>query len=112
MSEEKIPFDPETQSLYCSWDGLKLEQSGHMFSEFLLCPRHGEFTIAPVVMKEPLKILGPEPSFNMIDNPSPDAGKWFIRADETLAGEISNIQAIDARHKDGQPYDPRESRVL
>lgn len=112
MKEHRIPFDPDAQSLWCSRCGSKLEKSGHMFSEFLLCPRHGEFTIAPVVMRVPERIMGPPPTFEAVPNPSPDAGRWFMHVDETTAGDWANCDAIDARHQQGEPYDPRESRVL
>lgn len=45
-----IPFDIEKESLYCGACGQKCVVMGHMTGRFLLCPTHGEFTIAPVVM--------------------------------------------------------------
>ena len=110
--EARIPFDPDTQSLYCSRDGLKLEKSSHMWTEFLMCPRHGEFTMAPTVMREPTRVIGGPPRFLMVDNPDPDAGKWFLILDQTEAGMWANCDAIDKRHEDGSDYDPRESRVF
>lgn len=108
----KIPFDPEAESMYCSRDGIKLVPSGHMFSEFMMCPRHGEFTIAPVIMREPEFIMGGEPLFKMEPNPASDKGKWFIHADQQFESMWNSCKALDRRHADGSPYDPRESRVL
>jgi hypothetical protein len=110
--EVRIPFDPDTESLYCSRDGIKLEKSGHMFSEFLLCPRHGEFTIAPVVIREPEKVVQMMPPFEVVPNTSPDAGKWFMVGDDTLRGMWETCKVVDARHDDGSDYDPRETRVI
>ena len=109
---ERIPFDPETESLYCSRDGLKLEKSGHMFFEFMLCPRHGEFTMAPVVMREPMMVSSLRYPFDMEVSTDKDAGKWFIHTDPTVASMWSMCKAIDERHADGSPYDPRETRVM
>jgi len=111
-NEVRIPFDPDTQSLWCSRCGSKLERSAHMFSEFLMCARHGEFTMAPIVIREPEKVMGGPPKFELVTNPSPDAGKWFLILDETQAGMWSTCEAIDARHQNDEPYLPRESRVL
>ena len=110
--EKRIPFDPETESIYCSRCGSKLDASSHMFSEFMLCPKHGEFTIAPVVVRESLWELGPGPGFKMIRSNSPDAGKWFIETDVTTASMWETCQFVDARHSDDSDYDPRETRVL
>lgn len=49
--ELHVEMDPDTEPVYCSSDGLRLEKSGHLTSSFLLCPVHGEFTIAPIVIK-------------------------------------------------------------
>jgi hypothetical protein len=90
--EVEIPFDPETESIYCSFCGSRLEKSGHMFSVHMLCPKHGEFTISPIVMSE--------------------KGKWFILTDRTTASMWETCRVVDSRHKDGSPYDPRETRVI
>lgn len=51
MNERKsLPFDPAVEKLYCSRCGRECEPRGHLLSQFLLCPVHGEFTIAPVVV--------------------------------------------------------------
>lgn len=46
-----IPFDPATQKVFCSYCGRELVVGGHMFRVGMMCPQHGEFTIAPVVMQ-------------------------------------------------------------
>lgn len=109
---DRLEFDPEAEAIYCSFDGLRLEKSGHMGTEFLMCPRHGEFTMAPTVTREPLKVMGGPPSFRMISNPSPDAGKWFLVGDRTTIMQWKTCRAVSDRHKDGSEYDPRETRVL
>lgn len=91
----RIPFDPETQSLWCSRCGQKLVKSGHMMSEFMLCPTHGEFTMAPVVMREPERVLGGPPDFHFVASESPDAGRWFMHLDAMTAGMWANCEAID-----------------
>lgn len=47
---DSAPFDIENDKLFCAWDGKQCTPMGHMFSTFLLCPDHGEFTWAPVVI--------------------------------------------------------------
>lgn len=49
--ELTLPFDPSKQKVYCSHCGRELVLGGHMFREGLMCPQHGEFTIAPMVTK-------------------------------------------------------------
>lgn len=44
------PFDIEKERIYCSNCGQQCVPMGHIMSKFLLCPTHGEFTIAPVVI--------------------------------------------------------------
>ena len=88
----KKPFDPETEFLYCSRCGLKLEKSSHMFSQFLMCPRHGEFTMAPVVMKED--------------------DSWFIELTQTEAGMWETCKYLDSQHENGEPWNEGESRVI
>lgn len=48
----KEPFDIETEKLFCARCGRQCEPLGHMMGMFLLCPVHGEFTMAPTVMKD------------------------------------------------------------
>ncbi len=40
------------QPIYCAFCGQRLVQAGHMVSQFLLCPTHGEFTPGPTVMQQ------------------------------------------------------------
>lgn len=47
------PFDMDNESVFCARCGRKCEMLGHLMSQFMLCPVHGEFTIAPVVMRHP-----------------------------------------------------------
>lgn len=108
----RIPFDPDTESMYCARDGIKLEKSSHMSFEGMMCPRHGEFTIAPVIMRQPERIIGGPPKFDIVPNPSPDAGKWFIHTDPTTASMWETCKHVDARHEDGSDYRPGETRVL
>ncbi len=63
-----------------------------MFTRFLLCPKHGEFTIAPIIVLK-------------------DAG-WVMLTDEVIGSMWETYKVVDARHSDGSPYDPRETRVL
>lgn len=49
--ERTQPFDIERESLYCARCGRKCVPVGHLTGRFLMCPVHGEFTIAPVVMQ-------------------------------------------------------------
>ena len=44
------PFDIEKESVYCAFCGKKREPAGHITSQFLMCPDHGEFTPYPVVV--------------------------------------------------------------
>lgn len=44
------PF-PLAQMLYCSFCGRRCKPLGHIMTTFLLCPVHGEFTIAPLVVR-------------------------------------------------------------
>ncbi len=53
-------FDPSKQKIFCSYCGSQLREMGHMFSIFMLCPVHGEFTPSPLVIKK-------------------ESGDWFIR---------------------------------
>lgn len=92
-----IPFDPKVDRMFCSYCGTQLVKSGHIASEFMLCPNHGEFTIAPVIMREPEQILGEPPMFKFEANSSPDAGKWFIHADPQLAGMLETCRSLDIR---------------
>lgn len=105
----RIPFDPDTEVLYCSRDGAKLEKSGHLFSEFMLCPNHGEFTIAPVVMREPTEVVDPI-TFKIGPSESPDAGKWFMLADATLEGMWNTNKALDGR-RGTQPGKAQEGQM-
>ncbi len=54
MSDIEIrePFDITTEKLFCSSCGSECVPRGHLMAEFLLCPNHGEFTFAPIVMHE------------------------------------------------------------
>lgn len=45
------PFDPDSEPIFDARCGRKLEPIGHGFALFMLCPVHGEFTIAPMVIK-------------------------------------------------------------
>lgn len=45
------PFNHPVERLFCARCGTQCVEMGHLTSTFLLCPKHGEFTIAPVVMK-------------------------------------------------------------
>lgn len=74
----RIPFDPATESLYCGRCGRKCEEGGHLTGRFIMCPRHGEFTIGPVVMYD--------------DNDQ----RWYIEADRAFEGMWGNCKAIDA----------------
>lgn len=105
-------FDPETESIFCSRCGSRLEKSGHMFNEFMLCPKHGEFTLAPIIIREPTTAIDESPLFGVIPNPSPRAGKWTMEADCTTISMWRACKTIDQRHADGSPYDPRETRVM
>jgi hypothetical protein len=46
------PFDYPNEKVVCARDGQECQPLGHLLSRFLLCPTHGEFTIAPVVMEQ------------------------------------------------------------
>lgn len=85
MIEEE--FDITKESLYCSRCGTKCEPLGHLMTTFLICPTHGEFTIAPVV-------VGRE-------------GKWYIHFDNEIDQSMWNT----CRYVDEQGLSGRGTRT-
>lgn len=85
MSDVRVLFDPDRESLYCGRCGQKCEPLGHLMSIFLLCPTHGEFTIAPVVMRNTRNAFHPEG-----DN------KWYMHCDATVQGMWETCRHLDA----------------
>lgn len=45
-------FDYPRERLFCARCGSECVPCGHLTSRFLLCPNHGEFTVAPVVVQQ------------------------------------------------------------
>ncbi len=66
-------IDVDKQPIYCSFCGSQLVKMGHMFNEFMMCPKHGEFTIAPVVMRD---TGSPTDETDMGD------GRWYINLED------------------------------
>lgn len=95
MNEELTqPFDPETEAIYCARCGQRLVESGHMLYLFLLCPTHGEFTIAPVVMRVDDLVTGDEGHWEIHFKDRQDLSMWetcqYIDA-EGLSGSQTRV---------------------
>lgn len=85
------PFDPKAESVFCARCGTKLEPLGHLMARFLLCPTHGEFTIAPVVIE------GRDTETFV------STGKWEIHFDDEQAQTMwETCRGIDARGLSGR----------
>lgn len=82
----KIPFDIETEMMFCGRCGKRCVPQGHLMMQFLLCPDHGEFTIAPVVMFD-----GKDATFN-----PEGTDKWYIQCDQTVASMWDTCKFVDA----------------
>lgn len=67
--EFRKEIDIDKQPVFCSFCGSQLEKMNHMFNEYMMCPKHGEFTIAPVIIRD-----NGDP-MNELDNGD---GKWYI----------------------------------
>jgi hypothetical protein len=52
MSKLRERFDYPNEKTFCSRCGQECQPLGHLMSRFLMCPTHGEFTIAPVVIQK------------------------------------------------------------
>lgn len=73
----EIPFDPSTDKVFCSFCGQQCVEGGHMVSTFMMCPTHGEFTIAPVVIKR--------------------GDNWVISTDQTTADMWKTCKLLSER---------------
>lgn len=81
----KVPFAHPVERLFCGRCGRQCVPQGHMFGRFLLCPSHGEFTVAPVVSQD-------------------RTGEWVIHFDDE--GEMAmwdTCRHLDAQFPDGAP---------
>lgn len=95
--EIRLPFDPEKESIFCARCGRKCEPLGHLMAMFLLCPTHGEFTIAPVVMQNADKF-----DLNTGEVVKGDRS-WSIKFDsEQDRMEWQTCREIDARGLSGR----------
>lgn len=82
-SNFSLPFDPNTEKIYCAYCGKQRQPISHMFSGFMMCPDHGEFTPGPLVVynarvpAEMVKAMGKDESVADEINKNRD-DKWYI----------------------------------
>ena len=87
-----LPFDPATERIYCVRCGAQCEPHGHMAFSFIMCPTHGEFTIAPVVMLNAKNVITPDGD-----------DKWYIHfKSQTEAASWETCKWVDAEGLSGR----------
>lgn len=92
MSEVlELEFNYPTEKIYCGRCGKECVPLGHLMSEFLMCPTHGEFTIAPVVTRKYDQVTYKHD------------GKWYIHFnDATEQGMWETCRSVDEQGLSGR----------
>lgn len=86
-AEFRIEIDVDKQPVFCSFCGSQLEKMNHMFNAFMMCPKHGEFTIAPVIMRD---------TGDPMNEHDRGDGKWYINlVDETMKMMWETCEQVD-----------------
>ena len=75
MPTIKVKFDIDKDNVFCGYCGTERVIRGHMTSTFLMCPKHGEFTIGPTIM------LNDGNPFDPDDNGD---GLWYIHHEDEI----------------------------
>ena len=76
-------FDYPDEKTFCARCGQECQPLGHLMCRFLMCPTHGEFTIAPVVIEDTF-------------------GWWITFSDEQAKSMWETCRYVDAQGLSGR----------
>jgi hypothetical protein len=79
----RVRFNYPDEKTFCARCGQECQPLGHMMARFLMCPTHGEFTIAPVVIED-------------------STGWWISFADDTEKSTWETCRYVDEHHLSGR----------